>query len=152
MAADRSLSIIDHVGDLPDPRLDRTRRHDLLDIVVIAICAVLCSAETWEDVEEFGRSKAAWLQRFLRLPNGIPSHDTLARVFAHLDSQALQRCVLNWLQALTGVQQFIADWSLGDAISPVDAWRPWGRRKRLKRELHRLMNDPRPVLPDHLQD
>jgi phosphatidylserine/phosphatidylglycerophosphate/cardiolipin synthase-like enzyme len=56
------------------------------------------------------------------------------------------------IKHLTGVQQFIADWSLGDAISPVDAWRPWGRRKRLKRELGRLMNCPKPELPDHLQD
>jgi hypothetical protein len=57
------------------------------------------------------------------------------------------------IKPLTGVQQFIADWSLGDAISPTDAWRPWGRRKRLKRELHRLMDDHQsPILPDHLQD
>jgi phosphatidylserine/phosphatidylglycerophosphate/cardiolipin synthase-like enzyme len=57
------------------------------------------------------------------------------------------------IKALTGVQQFIADWSLGDAISPTDAWRPWGRRKRLKCELNRLMmEDPQPQLPDHLQD
>jgi phosphatidylserine/phosphatidylglycerophosphate/cardiolipin synthase-like enzyme len=56
------------------------------------------------------------------------------------------------IRKLTGVQQFIADWSLGDAISPTDAWRPWGRRKRLKRELHRLMDQSAPELPEHLRD
>jgi predicted transposase YbfD/YdcC len=112
MTADRALSIIGHLEGLPDPRLDRTRRHDLLDVVVIAVCAVLCAAETWEDVEEFGRSKAAWLGRFLRLPNGIPSHDTFNRVFARLDPAALQDCLLGWLRAVSaavGVDQIAID-------------------------------------------
>ena len=112
LATDGSLSIIDHLGSLPDPRLDRTRRHELLDIVTIAVCAVLCSAETWEDVAEFDRSTAAWLGRFLRRPHGIPAHDTFNRVFARLDPAALQACLVGWLQAISaavGVDQIAID-------------------------------------------
>src|SRR5215217_5220930 len=71
-----------HFADLPDPRIDRCKRHALLDVVTIAFCAVVCGADTWVDVAEFGRSKQAWLRTFLGLPNGVPSHDTFGRVFA----------------------------------------------------------------------
>ncbi|EFH83602.1 transposase ISAs1 family protein [Ktedonobacter racemifer DSM 44963] len=68
-----------------DPRVERTKRHMLLDIIVIAICGVICGAEGWVEIEAFGKAKEEWLKDLLELPNGIPSHDTFGRVFARLD-------------------------------------------------------------------
>ena len=71
-----SAAIEHHFGDLEDPRIDRTKLHRLLDILVIAICAAICGADNWEDVAAFGEAKLAWFKTSLELPNGIPSHDT----------------------------------------------------------------------------
>lgn len=85
---------------LPDPRMKRTRKHELIDMVVVAICAVICGADGWAQVAEFGRAKRKWFETFLKLPNGLPSHDTFGRVFARLDPVAFERCFLDWMNEL----------------------------------------------------
>lgn len=90
----------EHFAALPDPRVERTRRHELLDIVTIALCAVICGADSWVDVELFGRVKEPWLRTFLPLSGGIPSHDTFGRVFARLDPRQFEACFLGWVQTL----------------------------------------------------
>jgi len=82
---------------LPEPRVERTNRHALLDIVAITLCAVLAGAETWVDIAAFGQARAAWFRTFLPLPHGIPSHDTFGRVFARLDPAAFARCFQAWV-------------------------------------------------------
>ena len=84
-------TLIEHFSDIDDPRIDRTKRHKLIDILAIAICATICGAETWEDFELFGRAKLDWFKTFLELPNGIASHDTFRRVFARLDPTQFQQ-------------------------------------------------------------
>ena len=84
MDTEQSARLIDHFGNMDDPRIERNKLHKLIDIVTIAICAVICNADTWEDIEEFARSKERWFRQFLELPNGVPSHDTIRRVFIRL--------------------------------------------------------------------
>ena len=96
-------SLIQHFGAVTDPRLERRKLHQLLDIMVIAICAVICGADTWVDVELFGNSKVNWLKGFLELPNGIPSHDTFGRVFGLLDPVEFQAGFMRWVQAVAQV-------------------------------------------------
>jgi hypothetical protein len=88
-------SLEKHFASLEDPRVDRTKLHQLLDIIVIAICAAICGADGWVDVELFGNAKLNWFRQFLALPDGIPSHDTFGRVFARLDPEQFQICFLN---------------------------------------------------------
>jgi predicted transposase YbfD/YdcC len=92
-----------HFGDLTDPRIDRTKLHDLMNILVIALCAVIAGADNWEDVEEFGKARLEWFESYLDLPNGIPSHDTFTRVFARLDPEQFQACFLRWMSAVSEV-------------------------------------------------
>jgi predicted transposase YbfD/YdcC len=95
----------EHFAELTDPRVDRAKLHPLLDILVIAICAVICGADSWVEMEAYGRAKAEWLKQFLALPHGIPSHDTFARVLARLKPDELQRCFLTWMRAVSELTQ-----------------------------------------------
>ena len=85
MAGSLGASIMEHFSSLEDPRIERTKRHKLLDIVTIAICGTIYGADSWVDIELFGNCKQEWFKTFLKLANGIPSHDTLGDVFARLD-------------------------------------------------------------------
>ena len=94
------LALTTAFAEVPDPRVERTRWHNLTDILVIALCAVLCGAEAFTDMEDWGHAKEAWLRERLALPHGIPSHDTFNRVFARLDPDAFTTCFLRWVEAL----------------------------------------------------
>lgn len=98
-------AIEEHFSQVNDPRKDRTKEHKLLDIIVIAICAVICGAEGWTDIENFGNSKLPWLKTFLELPNGIPSHDTFGRVFSLIDAQQFQLAFWEWVCAVNDILQ-----------------------------------------------
>lgn len=87
-------------GDLRDPRVQGRCDHLLIDILAITILAVMCGAEDWPDIEEFGRRRGSWLKGFLQLPHGIPSHDTFRRVFGLLDRKQFAACLFQWTQAL----------------------------------------------------
>jgi len=130
-----SGSIAEHFGSLRDPRLERTRLHKLPDILVIAICAIICRADNWEEVEAYGNAKKAWLETFLDLEHGIPAHDTFNRVFARLDAEQFEVCFMNWVRAaakITGGQVIALDGKLPrgsrdgaigkGAIDIVSAW------------------------------
>jgi len=92
--------ILEYFDQLPDPRVERTRLHKLIDIVAIALCAVICGADGWVAVETYGHAKESWLRTWLELPNGIPSHDTFGRVFARLDPQKFLECFGRWMAAV----------------------------------------------------
>jgi len=135
MSEKPGTTIAEHFASLDDPRVDRTKLHPLMNIVVIALCGVICGADSWVDIELFGESKQQWFGKFLDLANGIPSHDTFGRVFAQLDSEQFQRCFVSWVQAVCGVLsgQVVAvdgktvrrshNRTIGkDAIHMVSAW------------------------------
>jgi predicted transposase YbfD/YdcC len=95
--------LVEHFAELEDPRVERTKRHPLLAILALAICAVLVGAESWDEIEEFGTVKEAWFRQFLDLPHGIPSHDTFNRVFAALDPQQFRACFAAWMRQVAQV-------------------------------------------------
>jgi predicted transposase YbfD/YdcC len=105
MAETMNASIVTHFQTLEDPRIARTKKHLLLDILVIAVCTLLTGGEGFQDMELFGKSKRVWLQTFLALPHGIPSHDTFGRVFARLNPQRFQECFVSWTQAVAQLTQ-----------------------------------------------
>lgn len=96
------MSLLEHLQQIPDPRLKRRRRHDLIDLLAIALCATIGGADNWVDVAQFGQAHHDWFKRFLRLPCGIASHDTFARVFRRLDEQALEAVCLEWMRSAAG--------------------------------------------------
>jgi predicted transposase YbfD/YdcC len=98
-------AIEEHFIKVSDPRKDRTKDHKLIEIIAIAICAIICGAEGWTDMEIFGNSKVVWLKTFLELPNGIPSHDTFGRVFGMIDAQQFQLAFWEWVWAVNDIVQ-----------------------------------------------
>src|SRR2546421_465577 len=94
------INLITILKEIPDPRVDRRKLHSLSDVLTIAICALLCGADSFEDMEVFGDAKSDWFETFLDLPHGIPSHDTFNRVFAALDPQGFLDCFMRWTQSL----------------------------------------------------
>ena len=105
-------SFHDHFAALTDPRclFAPNNRHLLMDILVIAVCAVISGAEGWEDIEEYGKAQADWFAALLDLPHGIPGHDTFRRVLSQLDSEELTQCFIAWTNALSAA-------SGGDIVS-----------------------------------
>jgi len=93
----RLTAVFSTFEDLVDPRIERTRRHELFDLLVVALCGTIAGADSWADVERFGNERLAWLRTFLRLENGVPSHDTFGRVFSLLDPARLMACIQQWL-------------------------------------------------------
>lgn len=95
-----SSDFFSHFSVLPDPRIDHTKKHMLIDILFISVCTIICGGETYTDMEEFGKAKEGWLRKYLELPGGIPSHDTFRRVFSLLDPEAFSKCFISWTQAI----------------------------------------------------
>ncbi|GHT12695.1 hypothetical protein FACS189432_05620 [Bacteroidia bacterium] len=92
---------ISYFTDLTDPRVDRTKAHLMEDIIFITIVAVICGAETWNDIENYGKSKESRLRQYLQLPNGIPTHDTFNRFFSALDPDEFEQAFLSWIKDIS---------------------------------------------------
>lgn len=99
------ITIAEHFSEMEDPRLERSIQHQLIDIMTIAICAVICGADTWVDIETYGLAKQEWFKQFLELSNGIPSHDTFARVFARINPEQFQQSFLGWIKSISNVTE-----------------------------------------------
>ena len=120
---------ISYFTEMKDPRVDRSKEHLMEDIVFITIAAVICGAETWNDIENYGKSKESWLRQYLELPHGIPSHDTFNRFFSALDPEEFEQAFLSWIKD-------ISELTKGDIIS-IDGKSLCGSRKgNSKRAVH----------------
>lgn len=112
MGKNPTSSILEHFSEVEDPRIEYLVDHQLIDIITIALCAIIAGADNWTEVAQFGREKQAWLAEFLSLTHGIPSHDTFGRVFAKLDPQQFQNSFLKWVQAVFEIT--------GGQVVPID--------------------------------
>jgi len=95
-----TATIAEHFSSLKDPRIQLKTRHKLIDIIIITICAVICGADDWQEVVDYGKAKHAWLKTFLELPHGIASHDTFGRVFSLLRPEEFEKCFISWIHAV----------------------------------------------------
>ena len=114
--------MIECLGEVTDPRIERCRRHKLIDIIFLAVCAVISGADSYTEMKEFGRAKEGWLRQFLELPHGIPSHDTIGRVLARVKPDEQERPVVTWVQGVVQLRE--------GAIVPFDG-------KTVRRSHHR---------------
>src|SRR5258708_3013852 len=101
MEEEKAFDLATIFAAVEDPRIERTKLHRLVDILMIAVCGVICGADGWVEIEEFGKAKEAWFHSWLALPNGIPSHDTFGRVFARLDPKQFEACFLQWVHSVS---------------------------------------------------
>jgi predicted transposase YbfD/YdcC len=142
LATTAAASVCRFFADLPDPRREtKNKLHLLIDILVIALCATIAGSESAVEIAEYGRQKESWLRRWLRLPNGIPSHDTFSRVFAALNPSKFQACFMQWVQALheaTAGQVVAIDgktlrrsFDRGDGLKPLHVVSAWAAENRL---------------------
>lgn len=99
------FSLITIFKDLPDPRIERSKRHNLIDVVVIAVVGTLCGADGWEEIEMIAKAKKKWLKRFLELPNGIPSHDTIRRLFMRISPGVFQQKFCEWMAGIAKLNE-----------------------------------------------
>lgn len=125
IAVKKMTGLISFFEPMEDPRVERTQQHKFIDIVVIIIAAVICGREDWNEIELFGKLKKDWLDQYLELPNGIPSHDTINQLFAALNPQSLQDCFLNWIQDVAQITE-------GRIVS-IDGKRLCGTAHRVKK-------------------
>jgi predicted transposase YbfD/YdcC len=140
MAAITSVaSIKKHFRGLKDPRIKGRSSHLLVDVITMSICAVIGNCNDWRDIELFAKERESWFRRFLRLPNGIPSHDTFARVFARLDPRVFSRCCVDWLRAasdLVGLKHIAIDGktlrgSASSKLAPLHLVSAWAAQAHL---------------------
>ena len=154
MSNGKGRTIVEHLAAVQDPRVERTKFHSLINIFVITLCGVLCGADDWVAMEEYGQSKQEWLGQFLDLSHGIPSHDTFGRVFAMLDPNEVQASFLDWVRsvaqlthgeivAIDGKQLCgSADEAKGkDAIRMVSAWACANRLVLAQRKVDEKSNE-----------
>jgi predicted transposase YbfD/YdcC len=135
------LVFFESFSDLPDPRRSQGQRHKLLDILFIALSAVLCGADDFTEMEEFGLSRESWLRQYLELPHGIPSHDTFGRVFALLQPAAFEESFLRWVKQLVELnpKEVVAidgktvrrSYDRGGASEAIHVVSAWARENRL---------------------
>jgi predicted transposase YbfD/YdcC len=141
MEASAAPTVLAHFAELEDPRVERTKRHPLLSVVAVALCGVICGADSWVEVAAFGEVRREWLASWLDLPGGIPSHDTFGRVFAALDPAAFEACFAGWVRAVaeaTGGQVVAIDGKVargshdrGAGRAALDLVSAWASTNRL---------------------
>ncbi|MGH7270034.1 MAG: ISAs1 family transposase [Polyangiaceae bacterium] len=118
----------EHFATLQDPRVERTKRYALMDIVMVAILAVIAGADGWEDIEDFAEARRAWLATVLHRADGVPCADTFRRVFEAIDTRELQSCFIAWMRELAE--------TLSGKLVPIDGKTARGSRKRGQGPLH----------------
>ena len=97
---DTLISLANGFMVVHDPRIDRAKKHNLVDIIMITLCAIMCGMDGWEEIEVFAEKREEWFKKFLELPNGIPSHDTMHRVFSRINPKELNNVLVKWTGSL----------------------------------------------------